>query len=712
MKTNNKKSIFTLSLAAAVFSAFVFSQIAFAGGSAATIGANVIVPSQCPFAVDLGVQSAYSEALGTVSANYFLFTLSSCTLSGMNGFVNITTQNNQVINSLPVNSGTLTNTPTSFTFNIPLSSLSNTLYDANVGFTGSVAANFSVAQFQVLSPQNVIITSFSGSSQVNVNSQQSFLFTLLDDGQLSTGPITANIVVVGPVNSILATGISSLSPSQSANEILTTGLASNTVGSYTATITANYFITTNQGSENAYSDSQTFSYNVVTPSPAPPSPGPSPPTAVTPITVPSNLQLTVSPLFVSAAQNSSVLSSLGIRNTAGVTETVNLTVAPQFSPYILLSATSVSIKPGQTVNIGIVFSSLVNSTSSFRPPSFSSAELQQGNSPLPPGTYVIPVTIMITAGSTTSSQTEYFTFTVTPTQQGVPSLLNQINMMNGTTAASGQIKITNTYSFNLTNVTLDTLLPLAVAKNISDITAYGIPSRVFSNGQNYVIQWEINRLPPGQILYGYYNILNPQNQVLLRHVQSLFSAPTPPAPTSIFRLLDLSLPTFYTSTTGQIRASILYTGSNPQNITSVLYGPSSASVPNPVQTIYTIPNQVIAPTFNVTPGAQTGTDLFTLSISTAGANQTYSLPILVLAKQSSSSTVASTTTTPQSILGPSVSLPLLWLGFGVAVFIIVAIAILKLRAILNRPQYTEDRAARLLRMKNRIERSEKDDKIG
>jgi hypothetical protein len=183
------------------------------------------------------------------------------------------------------------------------------------------------------------------------------------------------------------------------------------------------------------------------------------------------------------------------------------------------------------------------------------------------------------------------------------------------------------------NSTLVTLLPGSLANNISEISTYGIPSTISSENGSYVIYWQISYLPPNNQAYAYYTIRNSGSQAQLYKIQNLFTVPsqTTPQLKQILKIINISVPDFYVNTLNHIDVHALYTGIVPRQVNFTMASSSGARIQNSTRIVNLTPNQYVVEDFGVEGGAQPGTMLLMLHISSKGmANITYSLPVVVL----------------------------------------------------------------------------------
>jgi len=532
--------------------------------------------------------------------------------------------------------------------------------------SGTISANVVVLPF---TPANIVMTALSASSSVTVGAQLQFNATLNNTGQMAATNVIVHVNVTGPAtfNAVYPAG--RLSPGQGEFENLQISGATSVVGVYTLNAFAAY------ASNNATYDSNTraVSFTVTSPGPGPsPSPGGGGGGAPQVTTVPG-ISITSIPVSMSAVAGQGLSSQISVQNNQNVPETINFTVDQNFSSLLTLSARSLYLLPGQT---GIV-------TASFKTTSTTS-----------PGTYVIPLTITV---SDPVTQVEYLTFTVYSNAKNGLQIVGQTFLTNSLSTLSGVISISNSGNSTIRNGTLTTLLPGAYAKNVSQISAFGLPNNVTFGMNGYVVNWQVGKLQPGQVVYAYYTVRNQTNVGYLSYPQEIFSTPGTVPPSSVLRVVEISAPSLHVNSTGYVNASVFYTGTTTQQISFYLAGPPQATVSNPVQIVNASPNQLLRRRFAVSVGNYTGTLLLYLYVTSSTANLTESIPILVSALPTTTSTVAQQSSAQAGLQKAALALE----AVGVmAIALIVLLSILRLRR--RRPKYSAEQARNLIKLRKRI----------
>lgn len=224
-----------------------------------------------------------------------------------------------------------------------------------------------------------------------------------------------------------------------------------------------------------------------------------------------------------------------------------------------------------------------------------------------------------------------------------PSILNQLSILNYTNStmgriASGTIIIESPANTSVLNSTLETYLPLSITNNVSMITTSGVPSNITIQNGSYVINWFITYLPAGQKTYAYYNVRSPIISQLpsLGKIQNIFTVPSPSTLSlqQILKIVNISVPTFYTGTASHILVHALYVGSTNGIIDFNMSASSDLKISKNLATLAATPGQYITQNFTLTPTGNAGTAVITLQVHSGGAEQTYTIPVIVLKGQS------------------------------------------------------------------------------
>ena len=185
---------------------------------------------------------------------------------------------------------------------------------------------------------------------------------------------------------------------------------------------------------------------------------------------------------------------------------------------------------------------------------------------------------------------------------------------------------------------------------------------------------------------------------------SLLVIPSP-IPRSIITIENPEIPKILANSTGDINVSVLYTGISPQQVSFTLTGPPGITIQNASQNMVMYPNQISKRVFNIIAGASPGTAIMSLSVSTAGGNQTINLP-LVVSLQS------------QFQVQSHGILSFLWLSdnssimLTVVFLILIVLILMGLRRLSSGSKYDKKREEHLLRINKRIDFSSQDDDNG
>ncbi len=314
------------------------------------------------------------------------------------------------------------------------------------------------------------------------------------------------------------------------------------------------------------------------------------------------------PLFSELVSGSESLSTITIKNAQNFAEAINLSVPALYADLVKLPYSNIVLNPNQSISLSVLYTA---------PKNFSE------------GVYIIPLNITTTANGQKSEQTEYLASSISQNTSDEPKIINEISLVNNTNGASGILEVTAPESINVTDLIVKTILPLSVARNVSDISAVGMNAKVIATSTGYEIDWFINTLSAGTTSYGYYTIRNLQGQYALTNVQNTFVQPAPVSASQIMRITSSDVPNLYVGSVGTIAISVLYTGSHYSPVSFTLSGAGGAYILNSSQTINATPNSDISAQFGVDPYS-TGTLLLTLYISGDGYNTTYQIPAVVL----------------------------------------------------------------------------------
>lgn len=645
-----------------------------------TVQANVTVG--CPFAVTENVLSAY-PIYGNASLNYSIITTYSCSISSMVGnFYIIDPSNGSILYNRQLIANDITKSPIVNYISFNTLNLENKTYYAKINYSKMGMYNFSEKQFSMLYPANIVINSVSYESSILQNSQVPFTIFLQNKGQYASGKIDVNISISGPTHTTYNYSIVGLSPRQYENLSISTN-ASSIPGIYSVNVTVSY------KPENTAANilkSDHFSYSVTALQSSGNSPsGPvasSPPPAYPQITPIPSLDVSSVPLYVSLLTGSSTVSSITIKNTANATESISISVPEQFSNIFSLSATNLTLQSMQSISVEI---------------------FENASSNLQNGQRVIPIQIEASTDGITTKQMEYVGFSTYSNYTVNPLEMNQMNMVNNTNIASDILGIRYPQNQNLSNITIQTIIPEALIDNISQIQSYGIASSMHVVKNAYVINWYPSKLSVGAETYGYYVINKPKNQELLSQIQNVVISTSQASTEGTFRLINQKVPIFYTNTPNTVQIDLLYTGSVPKSLSIVLSGQASLKIMNSTQYVNATPNELIIKNFNILPGSESGTSMLNLYVFAQDANLTTSFPILVLSNVTSTNNTVQESQLdqiPKSIGGYPFEVMLIIIMIAVIIFILV----LKISHKFSMSYYDNQRAYKLKNIKININR--------
>lgn len=627
--------------------------------SSLTAGVNV----ECPFALTLGVHSVYT-ATQNQSANFSVYSKYNCSITSISGNFSFLEPNGTAVYTLPIKNISITQEPTLYNITFNASSVPAGTYTAHIGLSFDNSTNSASNTVLVNKPANVSIAGFSTSSSLLLHGIQSFNVLLNNTGSFAlANSIKVGITISGPAHTnIIEPSNYSLSPSQTLNLTITTSNSTSAPGQYSATLNVTY--TANKTIKSNY---KTIQYTVIAPSTSAPVPKPS-------ILVPQ-FSLLSFPYIVSIITGESQTGIINIKNNANVTEYISIDVPASYSDMLNLSATNLFIQPHQTVGL----------TALLRAPGGK-----------PPGQYIIPLNITAKIGQTTASETQYITLEASPHNT---SMLQSIILLNNTNAATSTIRISNPTDSNLTNIVVKTLLPAIIVKNVSDINVYGLPYSISRINGSYVIGMQLSRLPGNSSTYAYFSLANITAPSLLSHISETMAVTSPALVSSLIKVVDINVPTFYAGVGNYISVTYMYTGTSPQQVSGELTGPADVVIRNSSQLNNATPNGVYTDNFEIIQGS-TGTTMLNLYIATRGANLSYSIPILVLAKPV---TTTSTTTVPQEEFEITTKSAAEYSSL-IITLLIITIVIIAVAKRSNKPKYDPERAEKLRRLRETIKR--------
>lgn len=644
----------------------LIASLSGASGTATGSSLSAGVTVQCPFSLQLSTHTVYNASADQV-ANFTVYSLYNCSISSLAGSFSLLEPNGTPVYTLPING--IGVTPQHYIYNITFNAshvpAGNYTPKLQLSYDNS-ANSITSSTVMVNNPADIAIVSFSTSPSVLLHSLQSFYIELNNTGGTAlSNSISVGIRITGPRNAtIAAVSNDSLSPSQKLNLTIASYNSTAAPGSYLATLNVTY--PANKTLQHKY---DTIAYAVTAPSTSAPTPKPI-------IQIPQ-FSLLSFPYLVSLITGKSQTGSISIRNNGNVTEYVNVSVPSAYSSMLSLSATNLSIPAGQTIGL----STLAHAPSS-----------------LAPGRYVVPLNITASIAHTTATETLYMTIDVS-SPVGM-SAQPSITLVNNTNGATGTVEIANPTQRNLTNVVVRTVLPGSITSNISLISASGLPHSISKSDGSYVIDWYVSALPKNSSTYAYFSLANITSQAQLSQISEQIAVPSVPAVSSLLKVVDIDVPTFYAGTENAISLSFFYSGTSPQQVSAYLTGPPSVMIYNSSQVINASPNGAYTEYFGVQPSS-TGTAMLNLYIGTQGANLSYSIPVLVLAKP----VTTTSTTIPQAEAAGLSTSEAMGYGLLAAILLVIALIIIAIAKSMDRPKYDPGRAERLKRLRESIKRA-------
>lgn len=541
-----------------------------------------------------------------------------------------------------------------------------------VALSLAVALSFSQTATSNLTsiPANIILTNVSIPATFGSHSTLLFTVGLENNGGLASSNITLNAHISGPssYNDSFAGG--ALSPLE--NESLIISRENRTIlpGNYRITLNANYIV----NGTVQYTNSLNGSYNVTSVQTWPNE-------TKTLIQQNANLSITYAPLYTSLFLNNQSISQIGLKDSSPFAELVNISTKRNYTSLIALSTNSVYLQHNESLYVQFVIKSRNANTSI--------------------ASYDIPINFNITnSQGGKSNLTEHIILSIDNSTPYQPRVLNELDILNSSNSIIGTVELSSAINSSLQNATLTTILPAAAAANITQIMTYGMNATIAKYGSRYEIIWQPPYLPAGQVVYGYYTLKDAKSDNIALHIQNILSVPSQLKPTNLLKIINFSIPTFYTNSTEQLSVSVLYTGTQEQPVYIYLTAPPGTSVYNSSQSFNATPNEMLDKTFTIKSSKNSGTLILTLYVNTQGANLTYSLPVLVL---QSESTGHSQSKSPPIL--PAINYKQFELygeiGGGILLAVLLIYAII---LIINHPRYNGERAKRLLNIREQIKR--------
>jgi hypothetical protein len=644
----------------------------YAGNSAVQVNGSVTVI--CPFNVYMTLPSTYPR-LPSLTANYTVYTTQSCPVE--NNLAGTFTVRNQTSNAIvyqePVSVSGNGNSRVNSAVTFSTSNMFNLTYVAYLAFSLSRYNQSTSNTFALVNYANVMIQGFRVPQSVNQGDAITYAFTLHNVGQAASSAISLSLAISGPQSFNFAYGFPALSPGQSSNLSITLSNVTGTVGTYSVKAVASY----NSLGLSANSIPVTAAYSVVSQQNFPSGGGGGGSTGGgagggSGSALPQ-VSFTYMPLSVAGQQGQIVQSQISLMNTGSLPQQINLNVSSIYSKFLGLSAYNLNLLPNQSTTVQVYF---------------------KPNLTLSTGVYTVPVQISAAyQDGQKANSTQYLTFSIYKQNNTVPTVATQIYLTNSTKLANGVISIIAPKNASINNATLVQWIPGSVAMNASDLNFYGLPTNITVVNGSYKVSSYIGNLPRNQTLYEYYSIRGSVNpQLLLRSQYSIYTLSATQAQ-DVLKVADISAPTIVSNAIGTITVSMLYTGTSAQPISFTMLPPPQITLANYTQNVTALPNELLVRQFRIIKHPDNGTYLFQLYIKTEGANLSYGIPVVI---------------TPNNPQAPGTDLSFLPTYLRIIIFIALVIVILwLLRGRIGRgPKYSPERAGRLIRIREQINRGD------
>ena len=527
-------------------------------------------------------------------------------------------------------------------------------------FMAALAASPHAAGYIPTGPASLSLSSIYVPRTVSSGAPLIISGIIENTGGLATGNITVNVALSGSGGSANYTYVANpLSPMQN-ESIMISANSSLPAGSYTAKITAS--------SHGAAAAQGSYSITILNSGAAA---LPKPQNAH-----PSMFMFNYLPIYMSVTNGSESVFNIGITNTNSSTETIGLGIPSNLSSIVALSSTSEYLLPGSTVYVQMLVKGIAT-----------------GNATA----YSIPLGVEVYNGPALQGTSTYAMRLVVVGKTSAPMVLQTVALENAS-RLSGTVQVTGVG--NAANATLVTQLPRS--DGISGIRTSGLPASVTKSGDYYYIYWSLPPMNGNQSAYAYYT--TSYNSTSLPYTTQ-FTALSQPSPNEEIRILNFSLPTFYTNSRGSIAVEALYTGTRPDSLDFYVSAPPGVTVLNSTQVINVTPNQLVTKRFTLVTGGTTGTVILTLYVTSSLANITYSLPVIVLQRGQLSGSPPGGTGGTTSTAGSTLSQLLPYLPYAGAA-ILIGILIYAAILISSRPRYNSKRAKRLMSIKEELRKNQ------
>lgn len=491
-----------------------------------------------------------------------------------------------------------------------------------------------------------------------------------NSGAAASGNVTLNIRATGNLNISEAFQLPPLLPSQNDSITILAGNFTHATGEYNLQIWATY-ASDGLSHSTMVIGANYYVVNIV------PQFWPN----ATFLAEPLPAMLAYVPIYTSLLSEKAKLSQITVRGSA-LGEFMNMSVGRNYTNLVSLSSNSIYLPLGATQSIQLLFST----------PNYITQ----------PTAYEIPITFYIQPiGGKRSNVTEYMTMSVYNSIDDNPAILSDVAFLNFTNTTEGTIQVQNGNT-NATGALLETILAPGQKYNLSYLSTAGFKSDTSEYDGKYLIKWNIPYMKARQSIFGYYTINSIESQSFPFNIDSMLVIPSSAGSSGLLHITNLSIPSIYVNSIGEISLQLLYTGLSRQNVSLQITPQSGVSVYNSTQSVNITPNQPINESFRIATGKDSGTFLLALYVTTKGANITYSLPLLVLQQPTQAPP-------QQNILGlftiPKIPSKEIKTYAGLVGTIIIMLLILYvLMLIASRARYSSSRAKELRAIKEQIRR--------
>ncbi len=471
-------------------------------------------------------------------------------------------------------------------------------------------ANAQAAMAQNTSPSNtpyltsLNITNFFIPANISVYSPLSLSFNITNTGSFASGNIVVELNVYGESQINETFSLAPLAPGQSELVLAYLNNATDVPGGYVAYLDSGYSL---DGTYHA-TGRAVEGYSVMNSGFAG---GAS--LASNSFGTIAGLKIASMPFIYYFYPQSSLLSQVEFSYNGGGSAKVDMSIPPAFAGVMSLSTSSLFISENQSLRLGVLF---------------SPAKQQYED------TYIIPMEITELQGGASQSVMRYVHLSTLNNYNGSAGVIEQVNLLNNSQASSATIQVDSPANASLYNARLEIIVPGDVTNNASRISAYGSIANTSSASGMYLINWYIGSVQQDQRLYLYYGIAGLKNIDALLESKIILVSETPPSAQGIFRILNTSLPVFYTDSNHRISINAIYTGAVPANMTLSLPAYPGVIVHNSTDFVHVMPNQQIQAYFDVASSNYSGVAPLKLSVSVDGISSEYSIPVVILPKPS------------------------------------------------------------------------------